>query len=281
MVIRGREVVALLPAAGQSRRLTPLPCSKELFPIGFATISGLKGARPKVASHYLLEQLREAGVSKGYIVIRNGKWDIPNYWGDGSRLGMDLAYLVIEGSNGPPDTIDRAHSFVRDKVIAFGFPDILFRPTDVFPRLLTRLDERGADLVLALFPAHDHKAMDMVDINADDRVRAIHLKPKKTRLRYAWLCAVWTPIFTEFLHQFLIRVRREQTAGLIGNRKIDPQGDIPVGAVLAAAVRAKLNVEGVKFPAGRYIDIGTPQGLSVVQGFVSRFRASDERSAFA
>lgn len=271
MVIRGREVVALLPAAGQSRRLAPLPCSKELFPIGFGSISGLKGARPKVASHYLLEQLGAAGISKGYIVIRNGKWDIPEYWGNGSRLGMDLAYLVIEGSEGPPDTIDRANAFVRDKVIAFGFPDILFRAKDVFLRLLTRLDECGADLVLALFPAHDHKAMDMVDIDAGHRVRAIHLKPKKTRLRYAWLCAVWTPIFTEFLHQFLIRVRRGQTAGLIGNHKIDPQGDIPVGAVLAAAVRAKLNVEGVKFPAGRYIDIGTPQGLSGIRGFVSRF----------
>ena len=50
-------------------------------------------------------------------------------------------------------------------------------------------------------------------------------------------------------------------AGLIGNRRIDPQGDIPVGAVLRAAVHAKLNVESVTFPKVRYIDIGSPRAI--------------------
>lgn len=269
MVVRGREVVALVPAAGQSRRLAPLPCSKELLPVGFGNIAGVRGLRPKVASHYLLECLREAGVRKGYWVIRHGKWDIPAYWGDGRKLGMDLAYMVIEGSSGPPDTLDRAYSFVKDKIVAFGFPDILFRPMNVFVRLLAQLSQSQADVVLALFPAHETKAMDMIDIDAHDRVRAVRLKPRSTRLRYAWLCAVWTPVFTGFLRRFLHRVRKGQATGLIGNQRIDPQGDIPVGAVLRAAVEAKLNVEGVKFPSGRYIDIGNPQALSKAQRSVS------------
>ena len=124
MSIRGREVVAVLPAAGRSRRLAPLPCSKEILPVGLGIIPGCDGKRPKVASHYLLECLQQAGVRKGYVVICQGKWDIPAYWGDGSRLGMDLAYVAIEGSSGPPDTIDRAYPFVKDKIVAFGFPDI-------------------------------------------------------------------------------------------------------------------------------------------------------------
>jgi NDP-sugar pyrophosphorylase family protein len=259
--IRNEEVVAILPAAGLSRRLAPLPCSKELLPVGFGAIPGIQGARPKVTSHYLLECLREAGVRKGYVVIRQGKWDIPAYWGDGKMLGMDLAYLVIESSSGPPDTIDRANSFVKDKIVAFGFPDILFRPKDVFAKLLARLDRPGVDVVLALFPAHDTKTMDMIDIDARQRVRTIQLKPRRTSLKYAWLCAVWTPAFTEFLHQFLLRVRKGRNAGLIGNRRIDPQGDVPVGAVLREAVQANLNVEGVMFPTGSYIDVGTPEHL--------------------
>lgn len=274
VIVQGREVVALLPAAGQSRRLAPLPCSKELFPIGFYTIAGKKDPRPRVVSHYLLEQLREAGIRKGYIVIRHGKWDIPQYWGDGSMVGMDLAYIVIADSSGPPDTVDRANSFVKDRIVAFGFPDILFRPKDVFAKLLAQLDEREADVVLALFPAHVSKAMDMVDIDAALRVRAIHLKPRTTRLRYAWLCAVWTPVFTEFLHQFLRRVKQGEKAGVFGNRRIDAQGDIPVGVVLKEAVKARLKVEGVIFPGGRYIDIGTPQALSKVRRFVSHPRPS-------
>ena len=262
MRVRGLEVVALLPAAGRSRRLAPLPCSKELLPVGFGAVPGKSGARPIVASHYLLESFRQAGIRKGYVVIRQGKWDIPAYWGDGHMLGIDLAYVVIEGSSGPPDTIDRANSFIKDKIVAFGFPDILFRPKDVFAKLLARLDRSGVDVVLGLFPAHDTKTMDMIDIDERVRVRAIQLKPRKTSLKYAWLCAVWTPTFTEFLHQVLQQVRRRRDPRLIGNRRIDPQGDIPVGAMLRAAVQAKLRVEGVTFPTGRYVDIGTPQALS-------------------
>jgi hypothetical protein len=57
-------------------------------------------------------------------------------------------------------------------------------------------------------------------------------------------------------------VRAGAMSNLVGNRRIDPQGDIPVGAVLRAAVRAKLRVEGVPFLNGSYIDIGTPDHLS-------------------
>jgi len=266
-MLKDEEVIGLLPAGGEATRLKPLPCSKELFPIGFRNVKGTDGMRPKVVSHYLLEKMRIAGVRKAFFILRQGKWDIPAYWGDGRMLGIDLAYVVIEGSSGPPDTIDRANSFIKDKIVAFGFPDILFRPADVFAKLLARLDRSGGDVVLGLFPAHDTKAMDMIDIDARYRVRAIQLKPSKTQLKYAWLCAVWTPKFTEFLHQFLYRVTRQRDPGLIGNRRIDPQGDIPVGAVLRAAVQAKLKVEGVTFPTGRYIDIGTPQALSSVQRF--------------
>lgn len=266
---RRKEVVAVLPAAGRSLRLTPIPCSKEILPVGLKIMAGLRRPRLRVVSHYLLECLQKADIRKGYIIIRQGKWDIPAYWRGGEMLGVNLAYAVIEGSSGPPDTIDRVYPFVKDKVIAFGFPDIIFRPTDVFAKLLDRLDCSGSDVVLALFPAHNIKAMDMIDIDVALRVRAIHLKPRTSRLRYAWLCAVWTPVFTEFLHQFLRQVKQGAKAGVVGNRKIDAQGDIPVGVVLKEAVKAKLKIEGVTFPTGRYIDIGTPQAFSMVDRFVS------------
>jgi glucose-1-phosphate thymidylyltransferase len=241
-----------------------------LLPVGFGEIRGVQGPRIKVAGHYLFECLGAAGIRKGYVVIRQGKWDIPAYWGDGAMLGIDLAYIVIDDSSGPPDTIDRANSFVKDNIVAFGFPDILFRPKNAFAKLLKRLERPGVDVVLALFPAHDSKAQDMIDIDRHGCVRAIQLKPRKTRLTYGWVCAVWTPMFTEFLRQMLHQVRKGQKRGLIGNRKIDPQGDIPVGAVLKEAVRAKLKIEGVIFQTGRYVDIGTPRRLSFVQQIVSK-----------
>ena len=255
--VRGHGVVGLIPAAGRARRLAPLPCSKELLPIGLGTLAGCEAAHPKVASQFLVDQFRAADVRKVIVVIRQGKWDIPGYWSDGSRLGMHFAYVVVDETGGPPDTIDRAHAFVREEVVVFGFPDILFHPETVFAQLLARLSNSTADVVLGLFPAHNPSVMDMIEVDRRGHVRDLLLKPRQTTLRWAWICAVWMPTFTEFLHGFLGRMRRLSRGQVRGNRRIDPQGDLPVGAVIQAAIRERLTVEAVKFSNGRYLDVGT------------------------
>jgi glucose-1-phosphate thymidylyltransferase len=195
------------------------------------------------------------------MVIRDGKWDIPQYFADGRSLDMDLAYVVIRDSSGPPDTVNRAYPFIAGKTVAFGFPDIILEPSDVFCRLVHHVKRRNCDLVLGLFPAHDCRAMDMVDVDQEGKVRQLFLKPRRTSLRYAWVCAVWRPTFTDFLHVSVSSMRGPHGIRLRPNRKIDAQGDVPVGAVIKAAVRQGLSVESVTFPQGSYLDIGTPADL--------------------
>ena len=91
---RRREVVAVLPAAGRSLRLAPLPCSKEILPVGLQAMAG-QGPRLRVVSHYLLECLHKADIRMGYIVIRQGKWDIPAYW-EGEGNGRDESCLCCD-----------------------------------------------------------------------------------------------------------------------------------------------------------------------------------------
>lgn len=255
------EVVGVVPAAGRSRRLGLLPCSKELFPVGFMETDRSQPPGPKVVSQYLLQSLRLAGIRKAYVVIREGKWDIPQYFADGRSLDMDLAYVVIRDSSGPPDSVNRAYPFISGKIVAFGFPDIIVHPLDTFRRLLNHLMRRRCDLVLGLFPAHDCQAMDMVEADQQGRVRGLWLKPRRTSLRYAWVCAVWRSTFTEYLHEVLSSGLGLRGIGLATSRKMDAQGDIPVGAVIKAAVREGLSVESVTFPRGTYLDIGTPGDL--------------------
>ncbi len=259
------DVVALVPVAGTGNRIAPLPCSKELYPIGFRRDTQTGELRPKVASHYLLEKFRAAGVANAYVIVRDGKWDIPAYFGDGALVGMRLAYLVIAESLGPPDTLDRAYPFVRNRDVAFGFPDILCGPDDVFVRLLERFETTGADVVLALYRAHDHRRMDMVEVDEAGQVRAIVLKPTSTALRLTWLFAVWAPAFTECLHEFLAAERAER--GRSGfdaavYRHQDAQGDVPVGAAFVFALTKGLGIHGLVFPEETYIDIGTPADLA-------------------
>jgi glucose-1-phosphate thymidylyltransferase len=262
MRVRGKlDVVALVPAAGQGHRVAPLPCSKELYPIGFRHDTPGGEPRPKVASHYLFEKFCLAGITYAYVIVRHGKWDIPAYFGDGGMLGMHLAYLVIGESLGPPDTLDRAYPFVNTRSVAFGFPDILFGPDDVFVRLLERQRATGADIVLGLYRAHDCRLMDMVDVDEAGRVRAITLKPPSSNLRYAWICAVWTPAFTECMHGFLASERAKSALERTAYRTMDRQGDLPVGAVIKFALESGLRIHGLAFPDETYLDIGTPTDL--------------------
>ena len=247
-----REVIGLIPAGGVGKRLSPLPCSKEIYPIGFTETHSESERRPKVACHYLLEKMRLADVRKAYIILRKGKWDIPSYLGDGKSLDMRIAYLMMDLPYGPPYTLDQGLPFVKDAFVAFGFPDILFHSDKGFEKLLSHRMDSGADVALGLFPAEQPEKVDMIDVEDTCRVREIVIQPHETRLRYSWAIAVWTPTFTEFLHSFL--------SAQISSAMIQPE--LSVGMVIQAAVREGLRVDGVVVSGEPYLDIGTPEGLA-------------------
>ena len=255
------EVVGLVPAAGSAKRLQPFPCSKEVYPVGFMPDEKSGTLRPKVAAQYLLEKFKAAGITKAFLVIKDGKWDIPNYFREGDLVGLSLAYIVIAGSLGPPDTLDRAHPFLAQKRVAFGFPDILFGPGDAYARLIKRQEETGADVVLGLHEIEDPRVWDMVDCDEAGLVREVVMKPVSTNLTHGWCCAVWTPAFTEFLHSFLRADETRRNLDRLASKANDPGGDLAVGIVLQAALKAGLSVQSVKFPGERYLDIGTPENL--------------------
>lgn len=246
------DVVGLVPAAGWGRRLAPLPCSKEVYPVGWHAPTPNAGLRPKVASHHLLEAMQHAGVTTAHIIIREGKWDIPAYWGDGHRLGMHLAYLMMRLPHGTPFTLDQAYPFVRDRRVVMGFPDVRFEPLHAFSELLARQEATGADVVLGLFPAERPEKVDMVALDADGRPQDIIIKPTTTTLTDTWVCAAWTPTFSAYLHDAVT------TAASTWDH--DRQ-EMYVGHVLQAAIRDGLHVDAVRFPDGRCTDLGTPNDL--------------------
>jgi NDP-sugar pyrophosphorylase family protein len=255
-------VVGVLPAAGHAKRISPSPCSKEIYPIGLRTDERTGELRPRVVSQHLFDKFRAAGVRTAYVVLRTGKWDIPAYFGDGELLGVDVVYKVIAASLGPPDTIDRLYRFVSQSCIAFAFPDMLFGPNDVFTHLLDRLEATRAAIVLALHQTEDIHRMDMIDVDEGGQVRSIELKPRESALSYTWTCAVWTPVFTEFLHRFVANERLHRSDGIAPRfYDIDASGDLPMGAVLQAAIANGISIQTVAFPGETFIDIGTPEYL--------------------
>ncbi len=251
------DIVGILPAGGRGSRIEPLPCSKEIFPIGFGKVEGIDNVRPKAVSQYLLEKMRKAGVKKAYFILREGKWDIPKYFGDGASVDMNLGYLMMRLPFGTPYTLDQASPFVGDSIVAFGFPDILFDAEDAYIQLLQRQASSGADVVLGLVSVAQPWTMDMVEIDDQCEVRSIVIKPSVSSLGFGWIIAVWSPVFTRFLHAYL---RSQQREGM-SEGDSEGQSELSVGHVLQAALHNGLRIEGVQFPECSYLDIGTPDNL--------------------
>ena len=255
------DLIGLIPAAGTANRLGLLPCSKELLPIGFQKDRKEQQLQPKAVSYCLLERMQTARVSKVYIILRKGKWDIPTYFGDGKILDMHIAYLLMDLPFGVPFTIDQAYPFVKDAMVVFGFPDILFEPKDAYVQLLNKQKDSNADLVLGLFPAEHSDKIDLVDLDNQGFVRRVYIKPSQTLLKYTWLIAVWTPVFTHFMHEFVMKRLSRATS------EKDPahcmhRREIFVGDVIQAAIENQLNLNAVVFTEGSFIDIGTPSDLA-------------------
>ena len=266
---RSRPIVGLIPAAGRATRLAPLPFSKELVPVGFQRAQDGADRRPKPVSQYLVERMRLAGAQRIFIIARQGKWDIADYYGDGSRLGVQMAYLHVGAPWGPPFTLTQATPFIGDADVVFGFPDILIDPVDSFTPLLARMDETGADVVLGLFDALPHEPGDVITVDDAGRIHNIETKeerPNRPPHYTCWMFGVWRASFTAFLTAECARLAQEAEARVRANPAAKAP-EWPVGALIAAGIRAGLHVDSVRFGQGRFLDIGTPDGLTAAAAF--------------
>lgn len=246
-------VVGIIPAAGKGTRVAPLPGAKELFPVGFAeaSINGQSRRHPKVVSQYLIEQMVAAGSQKIYLVISEDKTDILRYYGSGKRLGIDLAYLVVDELIGMPYTINTAFPFVDGATVLFGMPDTIFQPQNAFSLLLEQHHKYQADLTLGLFATDQPWRFGMVGYDDEYRLTTCTDKPAETSLKFMWGNACWSPRFSAFLNDE-IRVTLSKGA---------TKREIVLGDYFSKAANSGLNVRVYPFRQGTYIDIGSPDDM--------------------
>ncbi|OAN45846.1 nucleotidyl transferase [Chloroflexus islandicus] len=249
-------MIGLIPAGGMATRLGPLPCSKELLPVGaFVTPDGM---RPRPVITYLLAQWQRASIERALIVVRPGKWDIPAYLGDGRAFGPNLAYLTVHEPHGAAYTLAAALPFLAGETVALGLPDVILVPDDVYATLVAHHTAHQPDLTLGLFPCPTPQTADMVALAGDQRrVTAIEIKPAQTHLQWTWMAAIWSPTVTDVLAEVVAadRLARQQEPNRV---------ELHIGVVFQAAIARGLRVDGVIFPQGSALDIGTPAGWAAV-----------------
>jgi glucose-1-phosphate thymidylyltransferase len=242
-----RELVGVLPAAGAATRLGPLPCSKEVLPLGIGRDAAGR-PRVRVPIDYALETLRTAGVRRAVIVLAPGKDDVSRFLGDGSERGIELSYRRLAASPGAAWSIDDARTWVGDADTALAFPDIRFRPATALRALAGAHSEVAADLWLALVPSTRGDKVDLVLTEDDGAVREIEVKPGPGHEGWTWVTALWSPRFADFLHR--------RVAGLGRGA-----GERHIGEFVNDAIAAGLEVRSLAFDGGAARDIGTPEDL--------------------
>lgn len=251
-------ITGLIPAAGQATRLGNLPCSKEILPL-YSKES--LHQPPRVLSSHLLEAYKLAGIKKVYFILRRGKWDIPEYFGNGADLNMHLGYLIMQYPYGVPFTLNEAYPFVQSDIVALGFPDIIFTPKNAYCALYEKMAATKADIVLGLFPAHNKEKWDLVDLDKNGKIKDISIKQKRADLRFAWSIALWNPTFTQYMHEFIGKrltgsEGRETKDSASGARELYP------GDIILSAIKEGLEAEVATFNNGTCIDLGTRNDLN-------------------
>ncbi|MCC6189663.1 MAG: dTDP-glucose pyrophosphorylase [Anaerolineales bacterium] len=253
------RIVGVVPAAGLSQRLAPLPSSKELFPIGFHAVEadGRVTWRPKPVGVYLLERMAQAQPDSLVMVINRDKLDILRYFG-GRALGIPISYVVQENAWGMPFALALAHPWLGDDdTVLFGMPDTVFFPVDAFPCLLAAHNGARADLTLGLFPTSKPERFGMASFDQDRRLIYTIDKPAQTDLTYMWGIGCWNANFTNFMSNYLADLS-------------SPSREVVLGQVFQAAVDGGLNVRVLPFEDGEYVDMGAPGDLLAA---VRRFSA--------
>jgi glucose-1-phosphate thymidylyltransferase len=246
------QTIGLIPAAGVARRVSPLPGSKELFPVGFREIEvdGHIQLRPKVVSQYLLDRMLFAGVKRVWIVLGKGKSDLMHYYGDGTGFGGHIAYLLMDKLWGMPYTLDQAWPWLNQETVLFGMPDTIFMPEDAFAQMLAEHERSEADVVLGIFPTNEPERFCPVEIDSRGNVLTMTDKPVHSEIMNTWGCACWSPRFTQFMHDYLASASLRS-------------GEVVLATVFRAAIEAGIGVRGLFFENGEYIDVGTPDDLVV------------------
>ncbi|MBJ90383.1 MAG: nucleotidyl transferase [Woeseia sp.] len=248
-----QKLTGIIPAAGKATRLGPLPCSKEILPVGFIEQTGkYPDLQLLTGLDHSLIAFSEAGIKSVHIVISPEKLDIPNYLSNRElHDNMDLQFSTVRNSPNILVSLATPFKHYQKHDVALLFPDIIFEPRNLLQSLWEVFSAKQPDIVLGLFPTKRGDKMDIVSFSPDGQVKSVLPKPGPEIEGHTWIAAIWNPRFSILL---------DQEAKNSHARPHDAT-EIFIGDVVQTAILKGFSVIGVPFTDGWCIDLGTTSDL--------------------
>ena len=158
---------AIILAGGKATRLRPLSCNttKSMVP---------------VLNHPLLEHLigylRKHDVKDIILTLSYMSEQVMDYFGDGSKFGVKINYLLEDSPLGSAGAVKNAEEFLDSSFIVFN-GDIF---TDLDLTAMVNLhSDRKARMTIALTTVDDPTIYGVVEIDSQGRVKCFKEKPRR------------------------------------------------------------------------------------------------------
>ena len=251
-----KEIVGLVPAAGGGTRLYPFARAvpKEMYPI-----------LGKAVIEHCVENLKEGGVRKIFMIVGYQKGALMDYVGDGSFFGVDVAYIYQLQRRGLGHAILQAKDWIDTSFVTL-LGDSFIEPKDEIKALVDVHRKEKPIATVLLFKVKDPKGYGIVKFKGLEgghgEIEKMVEKPGpeqareyKTDGEYYALCGAY--VFEPGIFKYI-----EQTPP-------GAKGEVQITDAMALAMEKGEKVSGVVLK-GEYLDIGKWRTvLNIEKGMIS------------
>ncbi|MFO7773243.1 MAG: NDP-sugar synthase [Dehalococcoidia bacterium] len=161
---------AVILAGGEATRLRPLTCNTPKIMVPVLNRPFLERLVCYLKTHDIVDIILAVGKSPGQV---------KDYFGDGSKLGVRLAYSIEDFPLGTAGAVKNAEKLLDDSFIVFN-GDIF---TDIDLSAMARLHRKNKAIAsLALTPVGDPTMYGVVETDNQGRVKRFTEKPSRDRI---------------------------------------------------------------------------------------------------
>jgi glucose-1-phosphate thymidylyltransferase len=167
-------MIGLIPAAGLGTRLKELTkdTPKEMLPVG---------GKPSI--EYVLDQFKQAGITKIFIIVGPQKSKILDGLGNGSKLGFEIGYLYQEKAEGLGRAIYEGKNFINEDFAVVLADNLLF-PNTLLKDVVAEHETSGAEITLVGREVDDPSRFGVIE-SADGKVTGLEEKPPEPKTKNA------------------------------------------------------------------------------------------------
>jgi NDP-sugar pyrophosphorylase family protein len=237
---------ALVLAAGRGTRMKSLT---DEIPKGMLEVAG----RPLL--EWIVEAIRDAGISRLLVVTGYHADRIEDHFGDGTGFGVEIRYRRQEVRDGTARALLLGRADIGDRPFLLAWGDILTDRRN-YPGLFRTFADSACDAVLSVNRVDDPYRGAAVYTDDGGKILRIVEKPPRGSSTTNWNNAGFA-VFRPIIFDYAERVPRS------------PRGEHEIPDAVSAMIADGRDVRA--FPLeGFWSDVGTPEDLERVSALLRR-----------